>query len=315
MIDFAKNLARSAFLKNISLGICFASRHYPSINVPGCREVVVEEQTKHAQDIARYIRGTLNLDYGRETYGFARTIMQKARGVFLWVTLVVKLLNERYDHGAIQVGTGVRDQSLDHGNLLSMYRYIISAPKGLVEFIPLEDSRRLCRYAGNANRGAQTSEGCYCCVQFIHESIREYILSGGLAELCPELLPDVEGKGHALLARWYQDYMRSFSPILTPFPVYPTRGIVIDTGSVTRQHIENFRKTNSYTFSKRALASTFQHVQIVYHRGQLGSSVLQGFPVIQWANMENIDRIERWEKLHPALDTPLDRWHTHFAVH
>jgi hypothetical protein len=44
MVDFAKNLARSAFLKNISLGICFASRHYPSINVPGCREVVVEEQ-------------------------------------------------------------------------------------------------------------------------------------------------------------------------------------------------------------------------------------------------------------------------------
>jgi ankyrin repeat protein len=367
MVDFARNLARSAFLKNVSLNICFASRHYPSINVPGCREVVVEEQLKHAQDIARYIRGTLNLDYGQETYSFAQAITQKARGVFLWVTLVVKLLNERYDHGAtqneliatlettppglndllrritssgqsgkrllpallwvlcnvsgpfnvcelyvaIQVGTGVRDKSLDHGNLPSMHRYITSASKGLVESVPFGDSRRRCRYAGNASCVTETSDVCGCYVQFIHESIPEYLLSGGMAELCPELSPDVEGRGHALLARWYQDYMRSFSPILTPFPAYRTRGIVIDTDSVTRQHIEKFTNTSSYHFCRRALASTFRHVQNAYHRGQLAPDILQGFPVIQWANMENVDRIERWEKLHPALDTPLNRWHTH----
>ena len=102
MIDFARNLARSAHRKNVSLEICFASRHYPSITVPGSREVVVEEQAKHKRDIARYIRGTLNLDYEPSSYDFAEAIAQKARGVFLWVTLVVKLLNERYDHGVAQ---------------------------------------------------------------------------------------------------------------------------------------------------------------------------------------------------------------------
>lgn len=63
---------------------------------------MVEEQAKHDEDIARYIRGTLNLDYEQSSYDFANAIAQRARGVFLWVTLVVKLLNERYDHGVTQ---------------------------------------------------------------------------------------------------------------------------------------------------------------------------------------------------------------------
>ena len=206
MIDFARNLARSAHSKNISLKICFASRHYPSITVPDCREVVVEEQAKHTRDIARYIRGTLNLVYEPSTYDFARAVAKRARGVFLWVTLVVKLLNERYDHGAtqdelivtlekippglndllrsitssgqsdkrllptllwillnlgqafdacelyvaIQVSTGVRDQSLHHGSLRSMHRYIISASRGLVEFVSQGYLQATCRFAVNA---------------------------------------------------------------------------------------------------------------------------------------------------------------------
>ena len=43
-----------------------------------------------------------SLGLSQSSYNFTPTIARRARGVFLWVALVVKLLNERYDHGATQ---------------------------------------------------------------------------------------------------------------------------------------------------------------------------------------------------------------------
>ena len=370
MLESARNLARSAHTNKVSLGICLASRHYPNITMPGCQEVVVEEQAKHDEDIARYIRGTLILDYEPRSYNFAEAIARRARGVFLWVTLVVGLLNERYDHGAtqdeliialkttppglkdllrtitssgksdkrllpallwifcnvgaalnvrefyvaIQVGAGIHDESLNHGNLRDMHRYIISASRGLVEFVPKGYLQQACRYAGNANSGIQPSqkfEDACCIVQFIHESVREHLLSGGLAELCSELSPDVEGRGHAMLAEWYQAYMRSFSPTLTPFPTCPGPGIMIDVGQISHEDMEKFRSSNTFAFFQRALISTFQHVRIAHFRDQLYPMDLQGFPVMQWANMKNVEYMvhaDDWQDLPPPL------WHGHESL-
>lgn len=181
-----------------------------------------------------------------------------------------------------------------------MHRYIISASKGLVEFVSTGYLQQACKYAGNTKSGHATAHlsGSPCCiVQFLHESVREYLFSSGLAELCPELLPDVEGKDHAVLARWYQVYMRRFSSSLTPLSTDPITGIVIDDDEVSEEDVKEFQRSDSFAFFKRTITSTFRHVQIAHGRGQLGPNVLQGFPVIQWANMKNIERIihlDRW---------------------
>lgn len=195
-----------------------------------------------------------------------------------------------------------------------MHRYTISASRGLVEFLPRDHLQQACRYTGNASSGAKASEefedACWI-VQFIHESVREHLLSGGLVELCSGFLPDVEGRGHILLARWYQVYMRSFCPTLTPFPVDPIRGVMLHDDHISKEAIKYFRNSNSFAFFKRALTSTFPHVRIARRRGQLCTSALQGFPVIQWVNMKKVEfamHVDSWKELRPPFSGFLHRW-------
>lgn len=98
MVEFFGDLAKSAHLKSIPVRLCFASRHYPNITLPQCEQVILEEQAKHAQDISRYILGTLNADDGPDKSNLIYRIERKARGVFLWAVLVVTALNEKHDY-------------------------------------------------------------------------------------------------------------------------------------------------------------------------------------------------------------------------
>lgn len=82
------------------LSVCFSSRHFPSIAVINCPEITVE--THNALDISAYIERRFKLG------GLARpknrkllrkAIMDKANGVFLWVTLVVDEVLASWDDG------------------------------------------------------------------------------------------------------------------------------------------------------------------------------------------------------------------------
>ena len=124
-----------------------------------------------------------------------------------------------------------------------MHRYIITTSRGLFKPVPRKHRQQAWTYAGIANSKAQPSRKItndYRIVQFIHESVREHIISGGLAELSPELSPDVEGRGHAMLAWWHQAFTRGFSPKLTAFPTHPVHGIIIDVGQISLEHIKEF---------------------------------------------------------------------------
>ncbi|KAH8645746.1 hypothetical protein BX600DRAFT_534159, partial [Xylariales sp. PMI_506] len=98
VVSFLESLSISAFKHKSPLKICLSSRHYPSITMKKVLELVVESSTDHNADIAKYIAEGLRV---RENNIEAK-ILKKADGIFLWVVLVVSLLNKAYDEGRVE---------------------------------------------------------------------------------------------------------------------------------------------------------------------------------------------------------------------
>ncbi|KAK7911589.1 hypothetical protein PG985_014070 [Apiospora marii] len=93
VVKFLETLSIRAVHKGVPLRICLSSRHYPNIRMKSVLELTVESSEAHEADIGKYVRTHLR-DSNMEN-----AILQKANGIFLWVVLVINLLNKAYDEG------------------------------------------------------------------------------------------------------------------------------------------------------------------------------------------------------------------------
>ncbi|KAK5218691.1 hypothetical protein LTR72_008630 [Exophiala xenobiotica] len=76
--------------------VCLSSRHFPHITLENCLEIVVEEG--NSDDIAVFVKKSLaQADFPQ--HDLETQIIKKASGVFLWVSLVVDLLNKTINNG------------------------------------------------------------------------------------------------------------------------------------------------------------------------------------------------------------------------
>ena len=91
MVTFLTRLS-----KDSPLHICFASRHYPHISVATDLSVVLEERDGHQEDIATYLSSALQIGHSRLAEEIRSELKEKACGVFMWVVLVVDILNKEY---------------------------------------------------------------------------------------------------------------------------------------------------------------------------------------------------------------------------
>lgn len=73
--------------------ICLSSRLYPNLKSVRSIEIQLEGQRSHNEDIRVYVEKRLVIDSEQLKKDLLRRIKTKARGVFLWVVLVVQLLN------------------------------------------------------------------------------------------------------------------------------------------------------------------------------------------------------------------------------
>ena len=97
VVDFLENLSENAIQSGSNLRICLSSRHYPHIDMKKKIELVVEQQAEHDQDIANYVQSKLKAP-NEEIY---TRILEKAKHIFIWVVLVVELLNREFNKGKI----------------------------------------------------------------------------------------------------------------------------------------------------------------------------------------------------------------------
>ncbi|KAI1120850.1 hypothetical protein F5Y10DRAFT_289150 [Nemania abortiva] len=101
MIEYFEHLGESAIGIERNLYICFSSRHYPTICVQHGRTLTLENQPGHGQDLEEYVRSKLQAGRGKDISSVKTELLEKAAGVFMWVVLVVDILNREFQRGRI----------------------------------------------------------------------------------------------------------------------------------------------------------------------------------------------------------------------
>ncbi|SCV36848.1 related to ankyrin 3 [Fusarium fujikuroi] len=239
LVEYFEDLAEECTEHSIDLRVCFSSRHYPYIDIKYGIRVILEEQTGHASDLESYIKSNLRIKDRPLLAELQEKMLEKAAGVFLWVVLVVDIMNKENCRGRLamrrrleQVPSGLSDLfkdllKRDNSNMeelqLSLLWILLSERplrpdeyyhaiwsglylEGLADLdipeVNTEDSEDcFARCVISSSKGlAEITKVKRPRVQFIHESVRDFLIKDkGLHELWPELGPDWESVGHEKL--------------------------------------------------------------------------------------------------------------------
>ncbi|PVH71069.1 hypothetical protein DL98DRAFT_597280 [Cadophora sp. DSE1049] len=103
MVYFFEELCDRAREAQVRLQICFSSRHYPTVVIQKGIEVILESEIGHTEDIKQYIKAKLRLGKSKQAESLRSDILEKSSGIFLWVVLVVDILNSEYPGNSISI--------------------------------------------------------------------------------------------------------------------------------------------------------------------------------------------------------------------
>ncbi|KAM7207361.1 hypothetical protein V8F20_002241 [Naviculisporaceae sp. PSN 640] len=238
MISFFESLGELATSINVRFRVCFSSRHYPHITVKRGLSLTLEGQEGHTQDLINYVETELKIGHSKLAQVIRVELQEKAQGVFMWVVLVVEILNKEHDRGNIhRLRKRLQDipgdlyalfrsifnkDGNDRDKLLLCVQWVLFAREPLTpeelyfavscEFEPdiLQDwdpriltPRTIQLSILDSSKGLiEVTSSETQTVQFIHESVKDFLLeSNGLQEVSPELGYGIEGKSHERLKR------------------------------------------------------------------------------------------------------------------
>ncbi|KAM6512418.1 hypothetical protein FSOLCH5_010132 [Fusarium solani] len=101
MVHYFEELAESSTSTGVKLQICFSSRHYPYIRIQHGIEITLEHQQGHSEDMDNYIQSNLRIRDAALVDELRPQLLEKAAGVFLWLVLVVDILNKENCRGRL----------------------------------------------------------------------------------------------------------------------------------------------------------------------------------------------------------------------
>ncbi|KAJ1325231.1 ankyrin repeat domain-containing protein 50 [Microdochium nivale] len=216
MVHFFEDLETFAIDQGHYFRVLFASRHYPHITVRKGVKLNLDGQEGHEQDIANYISDKINIGKSPGAKSIAEELQRKAEGIFMWVFLVVRILNKQFDNGTNTASLWKELQrippdlhallqdilSRDEDNreeMLSCIQWILFAQRqlspielyfaihysstselddGLLEWDPEEFStEQVNKFILATSKGlAEVTRSKIPTVQFIHESVNDFLL-------------------------------------------------------------------------------------------------------------------------------------------
>lgn len=225
LVKFLESLSTHAARHGFALKICISGRHYPYIDKAKSLQLIVEEQKEHEKDIARYIDQELVT-----SDVFIRTeVQRKAKCTFIWVVLVVQILNQKHWTGQRkEMPQALNALPDDLATLFDEVLGIHSAEKGqsdpkmilLIQWVllsrrPLRSAELYSAIDGEAPPDGETaklhinhvSKGLVklegeldANVQFIHLSVNDYLYRNkGLQALDPNLGDNAAKASHGCL--------------------------------------------------------------------------------------------------------------------
>jgi hypothetical protein len=314
MVEFFEDLGEQAKDHDIQFRICFSSRHYPYIVIKHGIRLTLEEQSGHTEDLNIYIKSRVRFNDPLLIEDLLPELLRKAAGVFMWVVLVVQILNEEDRQGGLALRKRLAEipsdlsklfkeiltrdtKSVD--SLLLCIRWILFAERPLQpeEFrhalwsglslikdrvdsqIPAGSPNRddLDKFVISCSKGlAEITRSGPPTVQFIHESVRDFLLrDNGLHELWPGMETDWKSSSHDELKKCCIFYLDQ------PSVSSSIECLVPSPHSTIREDI-----SNKFPFLKYATQS------ILYHANAAAEVVVQNdflseFPIARWIKMNN----------------------------
>ncbi|RAQ99003.1 nb-arc and ankyrin domain-containing protein [Stemphylium lycopersici] len=319
MVQFFEHIGDLAVSNSIRFQVCFSSRHYPHVTIGNGLELVLEGQEGHSQDITNYVETELKIGKNKIAQQVRAELQEKASGIFMWVVLVVGMLNKEFDDG--QVHALRRKLKAIPGDLHKLFRDILTrdshnkerlvlciqwvlfakqllSPEQLHHALLLSidsDAISECdpeettkddikRFLLNSSKGlAKTTASKEPRVQFIHESVRDFLLKeNGLGKIWPELGSNFQGQSHERLKQYCLSYIRI--DVATPLKIPD------DLPKASSQPAASLRKsaTQTYPFLEYAVHNVLYHADAAEGGGISQADFLDSFSLPRWVKLDNL---------------------------
>lgn len=318
MLSSFERVGGLAVASNIRCHVCFSSRHYPYITIARGLELVLEGQEGHDQDIANYVGSELKIGHGKVAEEIRAEVQAKASNVFMWVVLVVDILNREYDRGRTyvlrkrlrEIPAGLHDlfrdiltrDARDRDELILCIQWVLYAKRPLrpeeLYFAVLAGTdaeslgpwnREIAtlaiirRFILDSSKGlAETTKSKTPVVQFIHESVRDFLLKdNGLRDIWPDLGDRFHGQSHEQLKECCLTYTSNVvSTLYLPEPLPKASS---QDAAALRDRTQQFSP-----FLEYATRNVLYHADKAESDGINQSGFLRNFPLQSWINMDNL---------------------------
>lgn len=228
LVKFFENIGHTAVSSGISLHICLSTRHYPNIPIRWGIQLTLEDQAGHDEDIITYIECEFRAPHNPHVARIKNELHHRSSGVFIWVMLVVELLNTAFRRGEGQLqqlldsvpkelddlftnilkeDPSSKDQSIlcfqwllfskRSLNPEELYFAVLAGtePKTIGKWDADEiNPEGIENFILHISKGLVEVSRYHRTVQFIHESVRDFLLlNDGFTKLEPNLATNVRG--------------------------------------------------------------------------------------------------------------------------
>jgi ankyrin repeat protein len=323
MIQFFESLGDLAVSRHICFQICCSSRYYPHISVRKGLSLQLESQEGHILDITNYVATELRIDErSKSALAIREEIQEKASGIFMWVVLVVGILNKEYDAGRVHTlqkriqelpsdlyklfrNILTRDSHYKDELLLciqwvlfakyplspeQLYFAVLAAtePQAAFDWNPEEISKdTIARFIIHSSKGLVGITGSpNQRVHFIHESLRDFLLKDDeLSNIWPELESNLHGWSHERLKHCCLMYLTMNFPTVATILEYFN-----DLENRDDTLCDNIAEI--FPFLQYAIECVLIHADLAEGSGIAQKTLLETFPLQQWIQMNNVYQAE-----------------------
>jgi ankyrin repeat protein len=319
MVAFFRHLGELAIVTHTRFQVLFSSRHYPYIKIETGLTIVLEEQEGHNKNITSYIDNKLKIDHSNLANQIKAELQEKASGVFMWVVLVVDMLNMEDAQGRSTRRLQKKLKDIP-GDLHELFRQILTRdcrnrdelllciqwllfatqplkpeelyyailsgtdPEDISKWDPDEMSMdTIKRFILNSSKGlAEITKSEMPRAQFIHESVKDFLLKkNGLREVWPELGRNLQGECHEQLKHCCLKYM---SIIITDLNIGNSLPEVYSL-----QAVEQRQSTDKmFPFLKYTVENILYHADTAEGSGVNQTSFLRTFRLDHWIELDNL---------------------------
>ncbi|KAJ8112110.1 hypothetical protein OPT61_g5438 [Boeremia exigua] len=320
MIQFFERIGDLALSNGICFQVCLSSRHYPHITIRSGLELVLEGQSGHIQDITNYIEAELKIGSSKLAQQIRAELQDKASGIFMWIVLVVGILNKESDCGRIHtLQRKLREIPSDLNALFhdiltrdthnkdalimciqwilfaknplspeQLYHAVLSGitPEIMTDWDPGEITADVIRrFILDSSKGlATTTVSRQGRVEFIHESVRDFLLKeNGLGKIWPEYEHHFRVRSHEKLKQCCLNYIN----IDVPTEFLENCDYIPETSTSLRD-IYWLMRAKTLPFFEYAVQNILYHADEAEGGGISQGNFLTNFPLLQWVKFNNL---------------------------